>query len=236
MGRNNYFRFKQFTVLQEHSAMKVGVDSVLLGAWVTAENADTILDIGTGTGLIALMLAQRSNATITAIEIDKNASSEARQNVLNSPWPDRIEVIPTDFRRFADNCTLKFDRIVSNPPYFANSSRPHDQRRKTARHNDDLPFEDLLMGCAKILSSPGTVSVILPADTADNFINLAANQKLFLIRSAWIRHNQNRPYHRRLMEFSASEKEYHESFITIQSDNEFTDEYKKLTGLYYLAF
>jgi tRNA1Val (adenine37-N6)-methyltransferase len=131
MGRNNYFKFKQFTVIQEFAAMKVGVDSVILGAWADIDEADSILDIGTGTGLLTLMMAQRSDAKITAIEIDDIAYREALYNVESSPWSNKIRVIHSSFQDFAEKCTSEFDHIVSNPPYFENSSQPEDQRRKT---------------------------------------------------------------------------------------------------------
>ncbi|MFZ5430688.1 MAG: tRNA1(Val) (adenine(37)-N6)-methyltransferase [Bacteroidota bacterium] len=236
MGRNNYFIFKQFTVSQEHSAMKVGVDSVLLGAWTNPRNEEPVLDVGTGTGLLALMMAQKTNAMITAVEIDEMAAAEAAQNVRLSPWPDRIRVVHSSFQEFAASATRQFGLIVSNPPYFINSSHPEDIRRKKARHNDDLPFNDLLKGCAKLLTGTGSFNVILPADIAERFVEMALKTGLYLTRSTWVKHSQEKPYHRRLMEFSLTPTETIESFLVIMTGNEFTEDYKLLTADYYLAF
>lgn len=236
MGRNNYFKFKQFTITQEFSAMKVGVDSVILGAWVNLNDTDTILDIGTGTGLLALMMAQRSDAMIFAMEIDDLACSEAISNVQGSPWPDKIRVIHSSFQDFAEKCTTNFDHIVSNPPYFENSSQPEDQRRKNARHNDELPFTDLISGSRNLLSEKGKLSVILPVNMAQSFIRLANDMGLFLNRTQWIRHRPGKPFHRQLMEFSKNETSIDESVLVIEEQNEFTDDYKNLTREFYLAF
>lgn len=236
MGRNNYFTFKQFTVIQEYSAMKVGVDGVLLGAWTNPGTAENILDAGTGTGLLALMLAQKSNARITALEIDEFAAKEALQNVKSSPWSGQIEIIHDSLQHYAAETTTRFGLIVSNPPYFQNSSRPGDERRKKARHNDELPLADLAACSKNLLRENGILSVILPDDVAPEFIRLAGNINLFLTRTTWVRHNPDRPYHRRLLEFSNQQKPLDETYLTIQVENVFTEEYKKITGDYYLTF
>ena len=236
MGKNNYFKFKQFTVTQELSAMKVGVDSVILGAWVNINDARTILDIGTGTGILALMMAQRSDAMITAIEIDDIACKEARINVQDSPWRASIIVIHSSFQDFVKKCTTEFDCIVSNPPYFENSSQPEDKRRKNARHNDELPFDYLLSGSRELLSEKGNLSVILPVNMAKSFIRLANEMGLFLNRTQWVRHRPGKPFHRQLMEFSKNEVTTDESVLVIEEQNEFTEDYKNLTREFYLAF
>lgn len=236
MGRNSYFTFKQFTVHQEHSAMKVGVDSVLLGAWVNLENNRTILDVGAGTGLLALMIAQRCAARISAVELDEPAYRDALSNIAASPWPNRIELEHTAFQSFALVTEKLFDHIVANPPYFINSSRPQDMQRKNARHNDQLSLEDLLSGCSRILSDAGKVSIILPVETATQTILLANHYGLYLNRTAWIRHTPEKPWHRRLLEFSRLKEPYLEVFLTIQSAHEYTPEYRNLTRDFYLAF
>ena len=140
---NPYFQFKQFTVWHDKCAMKVGTDGVLLGAWASVQNAHKILDVGTGTGLVALMLAQRSlpDADIIALEIDGAAAGQARENVTRSPWKERVEVVQTDFRDYQSSD--KFDVIVSNPPYFVDSLECPDQQRNAARHNGSLTYEEL---------------------------------------------------------------------------------------------
>ncbi len=236
MGRNNYFKFKKFTVVQEHSAMKVGIDSVLLGAWTGIQETQTILDVGTGTGLLALMLAQRSNAKITAVEIDESACREALTNIENSPWPNQIKVLHTTFQEFEQSTNQRFDCIVSNPPYFENSSKPEDLNRKNARHNDGLPFTGLIEGSLKLLNINGHLSVILPVKMAEKFIETAACLGLFLNRTTWIKHNPEKPFHRRLLEFSRNITATDESILVIESQREYTDDYKNLTREFYLAF
>ncbi|HYX05427.1 MAG TPA: methyltransferase, partial [Bacteroidales bacterium] len=130
------FRFKQFTIIQDKTAMKVGTDGVLLGAWTRPEKAASILDIGTGTGLIALMMAQKSKALITAVEIDKDAADQAQQNTENSPWHERIQVHQSSVQEFSANFGKKFDLIISNPPYFHQSFKNPGIKRSLARHND----------------------------------------------------------------------------------------------------
>jgi tRNA1Val (adenine37-N6)-methyltransferase len=236
MGRNNYFKFKKFTVVQEHSAMKVGIDSVLLGVWARIQEAQTILDVGTGTGLLALMMAQRSSAKITAVEIDESACREAFMNIDNSPWPTRIEVLHTTFQEFEQSTDQRFDCIVSNPPYFENSSKPEDLNRKNARHNDGLPFTGLIEGSMKLLNANGHLSVILPVKISEKFIGTAGYLGLFLNRTTWIKHNPEKPYHRRLLEFSRNKTAPEESILVIESQREYTEDYKNLTREFYLAF
>ncbi len=159
MGHNNYFQFKQFLIRQEKSAMRIGTDGVLLGAWTDTSHSENILDIGTGTGLIAIMLAQRSNAKITGVEIEVQAANEAIQNGENSPWPDRIDIVHSPFQKFAAETCDKFDTIVSNPPYFTNAVKNRQDEKSLARHNHLLPFNELLQGVSKILSNDGKLSL-----------------------------------------------------------------------------
>ena len=168
------FRFKQFTVFQSECAMKVGTDGVLLGAWADTHNATRILDIGTGTGLLALMLAQRApHAEITAIEIDPAAVEQAAANAQNSPWGNRIRIIGGDFGKHIFK--EKFDLIVSNPPYFCNSLKNPDEKRKTARHDDTLTQETLAKGIAEIIAKNGTACVIYPTAEGESFIRTASS-------------------------------------------------------------
>ena len=140
---NSFFQFKQFTIQQDQCAMKVGTDGVLLGAWVDLTNKKKCLDVGTGTGLIALMMAQRTaEAHITAVEVDEEAVVQARRNVLNSPWKDRVEMVHCNFLSFQPN--QKFDSIVSNPPYFTNNLISPDKQRTLARHNNHMTYSELI--------------------------------------------------------------------------------------------
>jgi tRNA1Val (adenine37-N6)-methyltransferase len=238
MGKNNYFKFKQFKIVQEKSAMKVGTDGVLLGAWVNTNKARSILDLGTGTGLIALMIAQRCNATVTAIEIEKAAYEEACFNFSQSTWNNRINPVFSSFQKFSSGIIEKFDLIVSNPPFFENDLRATEKNRSVARHNDLLSYNDLLKNSTSILSDSGRLSVIIHSKKAEKFINLAAEYNLFVSRQTKVRPNPEKPFHRYLLEFSKKKTEIISDELTIEFKihHQFTSEFKKLTKDYYLAF
>jgi tRNA1Val (adenine37-N6)-methyltransferase len=238
MGRNQYFRFKQFTIVQEKSAMKVGTDGVMLGAWAEATNAESILDVGTGTGLIALMLAQRSKTIITAVEIGKGSFSEAVYNFSQSPWAGRIQAVHSSFQDFYSSSEGRFDLIVSNPPFFENASKAPETHRSNARHTDLLPYEDLITGSAGLLTDKGRLAVIIPAENSGRFILLAQSAGLFMSRLMKVRPKPGRSFHRFLIEFSKQNQPCIESELTIgnEGQNNFTEEYKSLTSDFYLAF
>ena len=230
---NPYFHFKQFAVFQDRCAMKVGTDGVLLGAWTNCESAAHILDIGTGTGLIALMLAQRSNAFITAIEIDKNAAEQAFENAANSIWHNRISVKNCALQEFVSN--TKFDLIVSNPPYFSNSLKTPLNNRNLARHTDSLSLNDLLQHSLRLLSENGRICVILPVDEAVFFTEKAASNGLFCTRRTKVKPLPEGDTKRILLEFSLIEKELVEDFLIIEKNrHQYSENFKKLTGEYYL--
>ena len=171
------FKFKQFAVRHDKCAMKVGTDGVLLGAWSDVNDACKVLDVGTGTGLVALMIAQRSTAAITALEIDADAVSQAKENVADSPWRDVIEVVEQDFRTYASY--EKFDLIVSNPPYFVDSLLCPEEQRTLARHNGSLRYDELLSGAARLLSTKGRFCVVIPMDASDALLVMAADIGLY---------------------------------------------------------
>ena len=229
---NPYFRFKQFTIFQDRCAMKVGTDGVLLGAWTNCDGTAQILDIGTGTGLVALMLAQRSNALITAIEIDKEAATQASENAANSPWRNRIFVKNCSLQEFAPE--TKFDLIVSNPPYFCNSLKTPLENRNLARHADSLPLADLLQHSRRLLSENGRLCVILPVDAANFCIEKAVQNGLFCTRSTKIKPLPDSIAKRILLEFSQTEKECVEDFLIIEkSRHQYSEAFKKMTEKYY---
>ncbi len=173
--RESIFRFKQFSVRNEKSAMKVGTDGVLIGAWCDVDNVNSVLDIGCGTGLISLMVAQRQPlAQIDAVEIDDDACNEALVNFRNSPWTNRLSVISADFKEFAAMCSKRYDLIVSNPPFFTNGVLPPNESRKNARHCASLSFADLLAGASRLLSERGRICVITPCES-DESIRLIAD-------------------------------------------------------------
>jgi tRNA1Val (adenine37-N6)-methyltransferase len=235
---NQYFNFKQFTVNQDKTAMKVGTDGVLLGAWTNTENAKTILDIGTGTGLIALMLAQKSNANIVAVEKNVNAYNQAVENINKSKWKNRIEVINSSFQDFSENYNLKFDLVVSNPPFFTNSLKNSCINKTEARHNDSLPYNDLVKGVNKLSHSETAFHIILPFDQKDDFIDLCRVNQFYCNKITFVKPNPEKNIKRILMTFSKNDLDCIQETIVIENKqrHDFTDEYKKLTGDYYLLF
>ncbi|WP_163325013.1 tRNA1(Val) (adenine(37)-N6)-methyltransferase [Draconibacterium mangrovi] len=237
MGRNNYFQFKQFRIEQQRSAMKVGIDGILLGAWANVRSCSTILDIGTGTGLIALMLAQRSQAQITAIEIEKNAAEEAAENVAASPWKDRVEVANVSLQKFAAETAQQFDLIVSNPPFFQNVLKAGNESRSLARHTDSLSYETLLQCTSQLLSDEGRCAFILPEPAVKEIEKLAQQHHLYLKRITMIAPNENKPANRVLMEMSKKETATVTEHLTIyNNDGSWNEKFKMLTRDYYLNF
>ena len=235
---NQTFAFKQFKIVQDKCAMKVGTDAVLLGSWVNASNAKTILDIGTGTGIIALMLAQKSSARIDSIDIDLNAFIQATENINDCKWKDRIEIHHISIQQFAKESDHKYDLIVSNPPYFIDSSKASEESRTNARHTDQLPFKDLLDGVLKLLNPNGKFYVILPTKESELFREDAEKHKLFLTKVTRVITRTDKPEKRLLMRFEFIQRAFSEDSITIEKDerHSYTDEYKELTKDYYLAF
>lgn len=180
MAGNSYFQFKQFVVNQEDCAMKVGTDGVLLGAWFDFKENGSVLDIGTGTGLIALMAAQRGADSVVAVEIDEKAARQAAENVASSKWKDLVTVVHSDIACFSDD--KRFDAVVCNPPFFRDSLRSPDSVRSQARHNDTLSYEKLAEVVSCLLSDDGLFSLVLPYDMADTFISVAAKNGLYLCK------------------------------------------------------
>lgn len=233
------FEFKQFTIKQDKCAMKVGTDAVLLGAWTNCNDVRSILDIGTGTGVIALMLAQKSNAYIDAIEIDRNAYEQAIENASNSKWADRINIHHTSLQEFVSIPRIKYDLIVSNPPYFVDSSKASDIERTTARHADLLPYSDMVSAVKKLLADNGKFCVILPVKEGEQFRDLAEAKGFYLSKLTRIRTTEDKKTEKRwLMQFEFKPKSFSENSIVIEKDkrHEYSDEYKALTKDYYLAF
>ncbi len=231
------FTFKRFAVEQDRCAMKVGTDGVLLGAWAQVPENAHILDIGTGTGLVALMLAQRyPNATITAVEIAPEAAQQAAENVENSPFSERIKVLCADARTLSDN--EKFDCIVCNPPYFDETLKSPDSARATARHNDLLTPQDLLQISAKLLKTNGSLQLILPTTTANRFVDLAKARTFALERATHIFPTPQSSEKRTLLHFfRGNRSEFAENNLVIELErHSYSDAYKRLTHDFYLKF
>jgi tRNA1Val (adenine37-N6)-methyltransferase len=234
---NNFFRFKQFTVRQENAAMKVGTDGVLLGAWVDVSGVKSILDVGTGSGLIALMLAQQSNATIDAVEIDEPSFAQAKENIERCPWRERVNVFHQSFQSFAQSSQKKYDLIVSNPPYFIKSLLPTEAARVAARHADELPQEDLVSGVNALLEPNGRFAAIFPYVEGNMFVARAAANGLYCSKRVNVIGKQGTGVKRLLLEFGKEKLPLDESELTIRDINDgFTNEYRLLTKDFYLAF
>ena len=195
------FRFKQFAIRQENAAMKVGTDGALLGAWSDVSKANNILDIGTGTAIIAMMVAQRnSTAAITAIEIDEKALIDANFNVKNCPWTNRIKIIQSSLQEFAP--TLKFDSIISNPPFFENSLKSNSRSKIKARHTDSLHYSDILNFASIHLSNIGVLHLILPVENAKKCIETAIEGGFYLKRICKVHPVPNKNAHRFVFELT----------------------------------
>lgn len=234
---NNYFRFKQFAVRQEKTAMKVGTDGVLLGAWTDVANAKNILDIGTGTGLVALMLAQRCNAQIDAVEIDNDSASQAKENFENSRWSSRISIHHLPFQDFAKNSTQQYDLIVSNPPYFVKSLKSPELARSIARHNDQLPYSQLLEGISKLINETGRFAGIFPYVEGNIFVAEASTYNLYCSKRVNVFGKSNGNIKRVLLEFTKEKLPLIESNFTIRELNgDYSQDYITLTKDFYLAF
>lgn len=229
------FRFRQFAINQDKCAMKVGTDAVLLGAWVNANGSRNILDIGTGTGIIALMIAQKSNGMIHAIDIDDGAFRQSKENFRISPWQERLLSIHISFQDFAATSEKTYDLVVSNPPYFHHASKPPEELRSQARHHDQLTFDDLVLGTKRILTPEGKFCVILPIKEGMEFMDIAMRHGLFCQRMMKVKTKQDRPDKRVMMEFTTRFGVMDESHIIIHdSIDQFSRAYRELTGEFYL--
>ena len=265
------FRFKQFTVWHDRCAMKVGTDAVLLGAWTPlpenlysvseavctlSAQRSNILDIGTGSGVIALMLAQRCpNALIDAIDIDPDAISQAAENFAASPWSNRLHAHCTSLQSFQTSTkkcpygfsrsfealprlelsTINYQLIVSNPPYFVNALKNPDKQRQTARHTDSLSYAELLQGVSRLLADDGIFAVILPAEGEDTFLALAQETGLYPLQKTYVHPTPSKQPKRILMALQKSVTDCSVTHFTIASaDSPRSEEYQRLTQDFYL--
>jgi len=235
---NDYFQFKQFIVWQDRTAMKVGTDGVLLGAWADVSGAKSILDVGTGTGLIALMIAQRSQAKLTALEIEEAAYLQARDNIRQSPWHERIVPLHCSFQDYSNKYRLAHDRIITNPPYFNHSLASPDKDRTLARHSRRLSYEELLEGTLRLMEPHGKLSLILPWEEGQRFLQMAGQKRLFASRQTIVYPRAHKKPARILMELGFDKVAAREDTLTIEKEgrHRFTEEYMALTRAFYLNF
>ncbi len=231
---NNYFKFKKFTIVQDRCAMKVGTDGCLLGGWFNCSNSKNILDAGCGSGLIAIMAAQRCNARITGIEIDENAARQAIENVNNSPWKERIKIVNKDLRDY--NSEEKFDTIVCNPPYFVNSLKCDDSSRTLARHSDSLSSNEFFSKCAEISTNVSMVSIIIPSDIIDEWQSSAKEHGFYTKRITYIRTTPQKVPKRVLIEFvrTMTKTPEEKTLILEYTHGEYSDEAKNILRDFYL--
>ena len=235
------FRFKQFTIRHDRSAMKVGTDGVLLGAWCDSPTVNSqlstlnCLDIGTGTGLIALMLAQRfPHAKIIGIDIDDASIEQARENVESSPFKTQISILKQDFKNI-DSFSNQYDVIVSNPPFYTEDTLSGKTARDTARHTTSLPFETLVENAAKLLTKEGLFSVIIPYQSAADFISICVANRLYLTRRVNIRSKEGKPFNRVMLEFCPIIRPAETSTLTLYDNNgQRTTDYTQLTQAFYI--
>lgn len=243
---NHYFQFKQFTVQQEHCAMKVTTDACLFGAWAASliKNEKLIisncLDIGTGTGLLSLMLAQKLSAQIHAVEIDEVAGNQARENFISSPWKERLHIHQTSIQQFSNppinQLTNKpinlFDFIITNPPFFDNDLKSDDQKRNLALHSSSLSLEELLEAIKLNLSANGKFAILLPYHRTVYFIELAKG--FYLEQKTLVKQTEKHPYFRSMLLFGSQPISTNESEIIIKKNNQYSETFTDLLKDYYL--
>ncbi len=231
------FSFKQFSVTDDRSTMKVGTDAVLLGAWANVDNIDSILDIGTGCGVIALMLAQRSEVFVEAIDVDSDSINQAEVNFNNSPWKNRLKLYINTVQKHARFVNTHYSLIVCNPPYFSDHLRSENEKRNLARHADKLSFEDLAFSVSLLLTEEGRFCVILPVEESDKFRQIALNNDLYCVKRTYIYSKPDVDPIRVLSQFQFTKLPIETSSIVLRNnDDSYTDAYKNLTKDFYLNF
>ena len=236
--RERVFRFKQFAVRHERAAMKLGTDGVLLGAWAEVASARRVLDVGTGCGVIALMVAQRNRqAIIDAIDIDVDGVEESSQNFAASSWADRLRAVVADVNDYAP--AERYDHIVSNPPYFDNGVLPPEVARRDARHTTTLTYDNLLYNARRLLTTGGMLSIITPADAHGSVVAAAAFHSMRIVRLTQVVPVAGHPAKRLLWQLVAGCNGGDIATDTLVIESEpgvFTDEYRRLTADFYLKF
>ena len=231
------FEFKKFKIHQNNAAMKIGTDGILLGAWADLSDKKKGIDIGSGTGIISIMLCQRNEILeIDSIEVSEKAVLDAKKNIKNCKWNERINLIHKDLKLFSTE--NKYDLIISNPPYFQKSLKPKDLDRLKARHEVSLNYKDVLNFSEKHLLKNGTINLILPIDQKQEVIEYAEKFGLYVSKECIVFPKPNKNPHRLLIELSKTKKTFESQSLTIENDgrHNYTDNYKKLTREFYTIF
>lgn len=238
MSNHSAFKFKRFSICDDQSALKLGTDAVLLGAWTNIKKADSILDIGTGCGIIALMLAQRSDGTIDAIDIHQPSVEQAKGNFENSPWSNQLNSIHSSIQDYSKSSEKKYDQIVCNPPFFENDLKSPKELNNLSKHNDQLPYDELILALNSLLKPCGKFSMILPLSNSVQFEYRAKFKKLHCRRETIVFPKQDKKPNRILLEFGKEKiAEKESSQLTIRNiDGSYTQEYIELTKDFYLNF
>ena len=235
---NTWFRFKQFTIEQEHAAMKVGTDGVLLGAWASVPGPGSrVLDVGTGTGLIALMIAQLTkDVNVDALEIDPSSAGQAKDNFQNSPWKDRISCIHSSFQDYSSQCKSLYDLIICNPPFFSASYKTPSKEKNLARHDDSLSLEELIKGSLTLMKKKSIISLILPVFKEAQALDLIGEHHLHCNRLTRVKPAPGKSAKRLLMEFSLIPGKRIEDDLTIETETRhmYSDTFKNLVDEFYL--
>jgi tRNA1Val (adenine37-N6)-methyltransferase len=237
MPKNSFFQFKQFRVEQGNCGMKITTDACVFGAYLPVENAQNILDIGTGTGLLALMMAQRSPARIDAVEIDEAAAQQAQHNFENSLWRERLAVFHTSIQDFCtQNLAYQYDWIVSNPPFFVNATLSANEKRKLARHTLSLSFEDLWQSVQALLSPYGTFAVLLPPTEMQLFIGIGEKLGYFPYQITELQDTPNHKIHRQIAFFrkNASQQLLTVNLCIKEATGKYSPTIKSYISPYYL--
>ena len=230
------FFFKKFGLFHHRSTMKIGTDAILLGRWTEVSENDEVLDIGTGCGLIPLMLAQKGIKSADAVEIDNDSYEEAAQNFSNSAWNSRLFAIHDDIKHYAEICEKKYDLVVSNPPFYFGDNIPEKAKKGLARHTNTLSYNDLLSAVKKIMKPEGRFSLVLPAIESKTFLKDAENQGFFLEKELLIVPIEGKEPNRINMQLVVNQVNSikTETFVLRHPDHSFTKEYKDFLKDYYL--
>lgn len=232
------FHFKQFSLHHHKSSMKVGTDAILLGVWADVKSSETVLDIGSGCGIISLLVACRSDAVVDAVEIDFASFEESKENFTNSSFSEQLSAKKINFIDYVKTCNKEYDLIISNPPFFSNSYKPKEQQRKDARHTDTLSFEQLCDGVSKMLKPKGKFYVVIPRNERIKFLEVASLFNLHLQKQLSIHPKRKQAANRFNLQlgFEIPSEVQKESIDIRENDLTFTPQFVNLLKDYYIGW